>query len=101
MQGPAISVSGGQVTVAMAAAADAEVWLVRYDPRVLNVDIGAGENSGLLLAHRNIVRALVRLGRWSGPAQSFAIPAGGDPGWRTAILVQSKNGGPILAAVKL
>jgi len=71
LQGPAITVSGGQVIVAAAAAAPADVWLVRYDPRVLNVDIGAGENSGLLLAHRNIVRALVRLGTWSGSAQSY------------------------------
>jgi hypothetical protein len=68
---------------------------------VLNVDIGAGENSGLLLPHRNIVRALVRLGTWSGSAQSYAIPAGGDPVWRTAILVQSRNSGPIISAAKL
>jgi hypothetical protein len=101
LQGPAITVSGGQVKVAAATAAAADVWLVRYDPRVLNVDIGAGENSGLLLPHRNIVRALVRLGTWSGSAQSYAIPAGGDPVWRTAILVQSRNSGPILSAAKL
>ena len=101
LQGPAITVSGGQVKVAAATAAAADVWLVRYDPRVLNVDIGAGENSGLLLPHRNIVRALVRLGTWSGSAQSYAIPADGDPIWRTAILVQSRNSGPILSAAKL
>jgi hypothetical protein len=101
LQGPAITVSGRQVTVAAATAAAADVWLVRYDPRVLNVDIGAGENSGLLLPHRNIVRALVRLGAWSGPAQSYAIPTGGDPVWRTAILVQARNSGPILSAAKL
>ena len=29
------------------------------------------------------------------------MPAGGDPAWRSAILVQGKNGGPILAAAKL
>src|SRR5581483_9987620 len=101
LRGPAITISGGQVTVAGAAAGPADVWLVLYDPRVLNVDIGAGENSGLLLPHRNIVRALVRLGAWSGSAQSYAIPAGADPGWPTAILVQSRNSGPILSAVKL
>jgi hypothetical protein len=101
LQGPAITVSGRQVTVAAATAAAADVWLVRYDPRVLNVDIGAGENSGVLLAHRNIVRALVRLGGWSGAAQSYALPGGGDPAWRTAILVQRSNAGPILAAAKL
>jgi hypothetical protein len=101
LQGPVITVSGREVTVAAATAAAADVWLVRYDPRVLNVDIGAGENSGLLLPHRNIVRALVRLGAWSGSAQSYAIPTSGDPVWRTAILVQARNSGPILSAAKL
>jgi len=101
LQGPAVSVKGNSVTVGMAAGGSADVWLVRYDPRVLNVDISAGENSGVLLPHRNIVRALVRLGHWSGAAQSYAIPAGGDPVWRTAILVQRGNAGPILAAAKL
>jgi hypothetical protein len=101
LQGPTITVSGNHVTVAAATGAAADVWLVRYDPRVLNVDIGAGENSGLLLPHRNIVRALARLGTWSGAAQSYAMPTGGDPVWRTAILVQAKNSGPILAAAKL
>jgi hypothetical protein len=98
---PAVTVTGGQVAVSAAAAANADVWLVRYDPRVQKVDIGAGENSGVLLAHRNIVRALVRLGTWTGAAQTYALPGGGDPAWRTAILVQGKGGGPILAAAKL
>jgi hypothetical protein len=101
LQGPAVSVSGGSVLVGAAAGAAADVWLVRYDPRVQNVDISAGENSGVLLAHRNIVRALVRLGGWSGAAQSYALPGSGDPAWRTAILVQRSNAGPILAAAKL
>jgi len=100
LQGPAISVSGDKVTVGAAAGGAADVWLVRYDPRVQNVDIGAGENSGVLLAHRNIVRALVRLGGWSGTAQTYAVPGGGDPAWRTAILVQRSNAGSILAAAK-
>jgi len=98
---PAVTVTGGQVAVSAAAVANADVWLVRYDPRVQKVDIGAGENSGVLLAHRNIVRALVRLGAWSGAAQTYALPGGGDPAWRTAILVQGNGGGPILAAAKL
>src|ERR1700761_4130214 len=44
LQGPSVSVGGGSVTVGAGSGGD--VWLVRYDPRVLNVDIGAGENSG-------------------------------------------------------
>jgi hypothetical protein len=100
---PLLSVAGNAVMVSTAAApaGGADVWLVRYDPRIQNVDIAAGENSGVLLAHKNIVRGLSRLGSWSGAAQGYAIPAGGDPAWRGAILVQAKNGGPILAAAKL
>ena len=98
---PAVTVTGSQVAVSAAAAANADVWLVRYDPRDQKVDIAAGENSGVLLSHRNIVRGLVRLGAWSGAAQNYALPGGGDPAWRSAILVQGKGGGPILAAAKL
>jgi hypothetical protein len=100
LQGPAISRTGDAITVG-AASGNAEVWLVRYDPRVQAVAVGAGENSGVTIAHKNIVRALVRLGSWSGAAQNFALPGGGDPAWRSAILVQKPNGGPILAALKL
>jgi hypothetical protein len=100
---PSLALASNAVTVSTAAApaGGADVWLVRYDPRIQNVDIAAGENSGVLLAHKNIVRGLSRLGIWSGAAQAYAIPAGGDPAWRSAILVQAKNGGPILAAAKL
>ena len=73
---------------------------MRYDSRTLNVDIGAGENSGVILPHRNIVRELTRLGSWSGAAEQLTIPPLRDPAWRTAILVQSEKGGPILAAAK-
>ena len=98
---PAVTVTGNQVAVSAAGAANADVWLVRYDPRDQKVDIAAGENSGVLLSHRNIVRALVRLGAWSGAAQNYALPGGGDPAWHSAILVQGKGGGPILVAAKL
>src|SRR3954464_5785531 len=59
LQGPVITVSGRQRTQAAAPAAAADVWRVVYDSRDEGVDIGAGENSGLLMPHRNIVRALV------------------------------------------
>jgi hypothetical protein len=102
-QGPAISQGAANVTVAagVSPAGGVDVWLVRYDPRIQNVAIGAGENNGVTIAHRNVVRGLVRLGGWSGAAQTYVLPMGGDPAWRTAILVQGKNGGPILSALKL
>ena len=74
-----------------------DVWLVRYDPRVQNVAIKAGENGGKTIAHKDVVRDLIRIGRWNGKAQTYDLPAGGDPAWKTAILVQPP-GGPIIAA---
>jgi hypothetical protein len=100
--GPALSQTSRGISVGDGPGKNpADVWLVRYDPRSLSVPIGAGENSGITILHRNVVRDLVRLGVWAGKAQTFALPLGGDPAWRAAILVQAKAGGPILAALKL
>lgn len=100
--GPAVSVASGALSIAKGEApkGGADVWLVRYDPRVQQVAVKRGENGGRTLPHRNIVRQLTRLGAWTGSAASFAIPAGGDANLRTAILVQGAHGGPILAAIR-
>lgn len=79
----------------------ADVWLVRFDPRVQQVSIRRGENGGKTLPHRDIVRQLTRLGGWNGAAVGFAAPPASDPAYRTAVLVQAPNGGPILAAARL
>jgi hypothetical protein len=99
--GPALTVHGGTLTISGAPRQSADVWLVRYDPRVVQVPIKRGENSGRTLPHKNIVRELVRLGRWSGGAETLALPAQTDPALRTAILVQQPRGGPVLAAAKI
>jgi hypothetical protein len=101
--GAALSVSPRLVSVAAgpAPASGADVWLVRYDPRVQWVAIRRGENGGKTLPHRDIVRQLVRLGGWFGAARSFPLPSGGDNALKTAVLVQAAGGGPILAAAKL
>lgn len=62
IEGPAISATGTNVIVGPGKSQQADVWLVRYDPRTLNVAIGRGENGGVTIAHRNVVRQLVRLG---------------------------------------
>ncbi|HLI66652.1 MAG TPA: DUF1223 domain-containing protein [Caulobacteraceae bacterium] len=100
--GPSLGLTGAEVRVGAAAspASVADVWLVRFDPRTLQVPIRAGENGGKTLTHRNVVRALVRLGRWSGPAETLRLPPATDPALRTAVIVQLPGGGPILAAVK-
>ena len=79
----------------------ADVWLVRYDPRVVQVPIRRGENSGRTLPHKNIVRELTHLGQWTGDAKTLALPPQTDPALRAAILVQKPGGGPILAAAKI
>ena len=102
LAGPAITLAGNVVTVAAGAPAarPADVWLVRYDPRIVQVPIKRGENGGKTLPHRNVVRQLVRLGAWNGAAARLSLPASADPVLKTAILVQAQKGGPILAAVR-
>lgn len=98
--GPRLSVSGGVVTVGAGKAAKADVWLVRYDPAVVQVPVKRGENTGKTLPHRNVVRELTRLGAYSGQAMTLPLPANAHPNLNTAILVQAGPGGPILAAAK-
>lgn len=76
----------------------ADVWLVRYDTPTLQVAIRAGENDGLTVPHKNIVRELVLLG--GGGARSYRIPRSSTAGLKTAIILQNPDGGPIIAAVK-
>ncbi len=99
-QGPKLSWGMNRLSIGTGTAAKAcDVWLVRYDPRTQEVAVKAGENNGRTLPHRNIVRALTRIGRWSGAAASFTYAAAA-PGLATAILVQAPDGGPILAAAR-
>ena len=99
---PSVSLQGDKVSIGEAATSgpDADVWLVRYDPRIQSVAIGAGENGGVTLAHRNIVRQITRLGSWKGKMETFQLTPASDGNWRNAILVQHPSGGAILAAAK-
>jgi hypothetical protein len=100
--GPAVTVAGGRVTIAGGTAAHpAAIWLVRYDPNIVQVPIRRGENGGRTLPHKNVVRSLTRLGDWSGPAKTYSLPAPDASGLRSAILVQAGPGGPILAAARI
>jgi hypothetical protein len=100
--GPTISLSDDTVTIGAGVkpGVAADVWLARYDPRVLQVPIKGGENGGRTLPHKDIVRELVRIGGWNGNAVSLRLPPPGQPGLVTAILVQAPHAGPILAAAK-
>ncbi len=89
-----------QIDAGKAPAGGADIWLVRYDPRTVQVAIRAGENGGRTLPHRDVVHELTRIGRWTGAAQTLSIPAPADPAFRTAVLLQTGTGGPLLGAVK-
>jgi hypothetical protein len=98
--GPTISEASGKVTVGTGSG-KADVWLARYDARIQNVAIKAGENSGRTLPHKNIVRQLVNLGAWHGQAATYALPASPNPNYRSVILVQRPAMGVIISARKL
>jgi len=97
--GPLVTGNGGKVVVG-AGKGDATVWAVAYDPRTVQVAIGAGENGGRTIGHRNIVRKLTPIGQWHGTSATFSLPAA-TPGLKTAVLVQQGRGGPIIAAGKI
>lgn len=97
--GPVVSWQNDRLIVGAGKSANTcDVWLVRYDPRTINVTIGAGENGGRTLPHRNVVRELVRLGKWNGSAHVFKLPLASMNGLSTAALIQIENGGAILSA---
>jgi hypothetical protein len=97
---PEVHITSGNVTVGSGAVGTHQVWLVRFDPNIENVPIARGENGGLTLPHKNVVKELVKLGEWNGKQASFVIPAAGQPGLREAVLVQSGPGGAIVAAAR-
>lgn len=100
--GPQITLTGSQISIGGAhRIRPSTVWVVRFDPRINNVPIRAGENGGRTLPHRNIVRQLQAVGTWSGKAATFPLPANPSPVYRTAVLVQAGKGGPIVAAARL
>lgn len=97
--GPPVALQAGAASIG-AGSGQAEVWMVRYDPRTIPVPIRRGENGGRTLPHRNVVRELVKLGDWTGSARRYALPPATQQGLRTAVLVQSGSTGAIIAAAK-
>jgi hypothetical protein len=94
-----LALAPGKVALS-GSAADASVYLVRYDPKIVQVPIRSGENGGRTLPHRNIVREFARLGAYTGGTREFALPRAREAGLKTAILVQSGKAGPVLAAAR-
>jgi hypothetical protein len=100
--GPGLTLTADSVAIAAGPkpAKPAQVWLVRYDPNTVQVPIKRGENTGKTLPHRNVVRELTRIGAFDGQATTLRLPPARLANLKTAILVQSGPGGPILAAAK-
>lgn len=87
-----------RVRVTVGASSDtrgADVWLVTYEPGPVTVVIRGGVNINRSVAHYNLVTRIERLGEWNG-----------TPVWyerrrcapQCAVLVQHREGGPIIAA---
>ncbi|MEO8756941.1 MAG: DUF1223 domain-containing protein [Devosia sp.] len=97
LSGPAVTLTNGSVSVGagQAPVSGADVWLVQYDPKIINVPVTRGENTGRTLPHTHVVHSLKRLGGWTGSAISLDLP-GAMAGLQTAVLVQAPHGGPIL-----
>ena len=67
------------------------------------VQVGRGENSGRSLTYTNVVRAMDRIGEWTGQAQSFDLHELKGDGEGFVVLLQAgtpDKPGPILAAAK-
>lgn len=78
----------------------AEVWLIRYDPRAVEVTPRAGDNRGETVIQRNVVREIRRLGPWRGRPQAYRIPPASDDGLKTVVVVQAPRGGRVLGVAQ-
>lgn len=100
--GPTIEATGDRLVVGagIPPAQPADIWLVRYDPKITQVPVARGENRRRVLPIKNAVKELTRLGGWNGTLTEIALQPAPD-GLASAILVQNILGGEILAAKKL
>jgi hypothetical protein len=79
--GPSVPVSlaasDGRIDVGVARAGDArggaEVWLCGLLHGVA-VAIGHGENKGHTITYHNVVRRWIKIGSWSGKAETWSVP---------------------------
>jgi hypothetical protein len=77
-------------------AGGAEVWLIRYDPKAVEVTVKGGDNRGETVVQKNVVREIKRLGSWRGRPQAYRLPRASDEDLRTAVVVQAARGGRVV-----
>jgi hypothetical protein len=112
-----LAVADGQLNVTVPDAKDTakdvrasgEVWLTALS-KAATVAIGRGENKGRTVTYHNVVRRWIKLGDWTGKANSWSVPLhtlDGDGIDEAAVLVQSGTAekpkailGAALAAVR-
>lgn len=75
------------------------VQAVWYEVEPAPVKVLRGENRGVTLDHRNVVRDLEILGQWEGGIMTFELPPERKD-LQMAVLVQNVDGGHILGAVR-
>jgi hypothetical protein len=97
----------GIVTIEVAAdsarAERAEIWVLPV-LRSQTIQIGRGENGGRSVTYSNVVRALHRVGEWTGEAARVEVPLataqGEADGYVILLQAGGKKPGPILGAAK-
>jgi hypothetical protein len=78
-----------------------DVMLFTFD-KPHTTDVRRGENRGRVLTNANVVREMIRLGTWSGKAQTYKTSLSGKDGnGGCAVVVQKHDLGPVLAAAKV
>jgi len=92
---PTLTLLDGRLNVAVPDVADArtsaEVWLIGL-VRTATIAIGRGENKGRTITYHNVVRRWMKLGDWTGKANSWSVPVQTLKGANideAAVLVQS------------
>ncbi|MBM3521195.1 MAG: DUF1223 domain-containing protein [Alphaproteobacteria bacterium] len=100
----ALTETTDELTIEAGAAAgemgDGMFWLLPIVPRVLT-KIMKGENSGMEIEYRNIVRAIIPAGMWRGEAKSVSLPKSAvlQPDCKGCIaLLQQDKVGQVLGA---
>ena len=99
-----LSEAGGHysVEVAKGGGGPAGVFVLRV-ARASTVHIQRGENAGRVVTYTNVVRAIDKLGDWTGETATFDMPGTAPDGEGFVVLVQKgtpERPGAILAAAK-
>lgn len=75
----------------------AEIWLFAFD-REHVVDINAGQNAGSCIKYVNVVKHIVKVMYWKGPATNYTMDLKLVPGDGYTVIAQEIGQGKILAA---